>query len=106
MYWFQIFKQLERYDGSEKSITVIYLQKGCIGYTQINLIPIVSSCYKRVVFLQYHIIYSFYFHVIRSRVIMEEIEKLKNVLTENNVTEVRKIESNFFEQINRLIEKI
>ena len=37
---------------------------------------------------------------------MEEIEKLKNVLTENNVTEVRKIESNFFEQINRLIEKI
>ena len=37
---------------------------------------------------------------------MEEIEKLKNVLTENNVTEVRKIESNCFEQINRLIEKI
>ena len=29
---------------------------------------------------------------------MEEIEKLKNVLTENNVTEVRKIESNCFEQ--------
>ena len=37
---------------------------------------------------------------------MEEIENLKNVLTENNVTEVRKIESNCFEQINRLIEKI
>ena len=37
---------------------------------------------------------------------MEEIKKLKNVLTENNVTEVRKIESNCFEQINRLIEKI
>ena len=38
---------------------------------------------------------------------MEEIEKLKYVLTENNVTEVRKIEhSNCFEQINRLIEKI
>ena len=37
---------------------------------------------------------------------MEEIEKLKNVLTENNVTEVRKIESDCFEQINRLIEKI
>ena len=37
---------------------------------------------------------------------MEEIEKLENVLTENNVTEVRKIESNYFEQINRLIEKI
>ena len=36
---------------------------------------------------------------------MEEIEKLKNILTENNVTEVRKIES-CFEQINRLIEKI
>ena len=70
-----------------------------------NLIPIVSSCYNRVVFLS-NIIYSFYFHVIRSRVIMEEIEKLKNVLTENNVTEVRKIESNCFEQINRLIEKM
>ena len=37
---------------------------------------------------------------------MEEIKKLENVLTENNVTEVRKIESNCFEQINRLIEKI
>ena len=37
---------------------------------------------------------------------MEEIEKLKKVLTENNATEVRKIESNCFEQINRLIEKI
>ena len=37
---------------------------------------------------------------------MEEIEKLKNVLTENKVTEVGKIESNCFEQINRLIEKI
>ena len=37
---------------------------------------------------------------------MEEIEKVENVLTENNVTEVRKIESNCFEQINRLIEKI
>ena len=37
---------------------------------------------------------------------MEEIEKLKNVLTENNVTEVREKESNCFEQINRLIEKI
>ena len=35
---------------------------------------------------------------------MEEIEKLKNVLAENNVTEVR--ESNCFQQINRLIEKI
>ena len=35
---------------------------------------------------------------------MEEIEKLKNVLTENNVTEVRKIGSNCFEQIK--IEKI
>ena len=37
---------------------------------------------------------------------MEEIEKLKNVLTENDVAEVREIESNFFEQINRLIVKI
>ena len=37
---------------------------------------------------------------------MEVIEKLKNVLTENNVTEVRKIELNCFEQIDRLIEKI
>ena len=37
---------------------------------------------------------------------MDEIEKLKNVSTENNVTEVRKIESNCFEQIKRLIEKI
>ena len=37
-----------------------------------------------------NIIYSFYFHVIRSHFIMEEIEKLKNVLTENNVTEIRK----------------
>ena len=37
---------------------------------------------------------------------MEEIEKLINVLTENNVTEVRKIESNYFEEIIRLIEKI
>ena len=35
---------------------------------------------------------------------MEEIKK--NGLTENNVTEVKKIESNCFEQINRLIEKI
>ena len=37
---------------------------------------------------------------------MEETEKIKIVLTENNVTEVRKIESNCFEQINRLIEKM
>ena len=37
---------------------------------------------------------------------MEEIEKNLKILTENNVTEIRKIESNCFEQINRLIEKI
>ena len=49
-----------------------------------------------------NIIYSFYFHVIPSRVIMEEMEKLKNVLK----IKVRKTESNCFEQINRLIEKM
>ena len=38
---------------------------------------------------------------------MEEIEKLKNVLTENMWQQLERLDhSNCFEQINRLIEKI